>query len=207
MNTGIQDAFNLGWKLAQAATGGAGPALLDSYDAERRPVAAHVIKVTTATTNAGTATHPVLRRLRNRAVRVASGLAPTAHALAEETEETRVAYRDSPIVAPSHRSHRGPQPGDAAPEVRAVDLHRRLARATGQTALSIAAPGRTPEPIADSAIQRHVLVTETAAPASAFDEVIADPERAVAARYGTRQHGGLFVIRPDGYIASRTSQP
>jgi hypothetical protein len=43
-------------------------------------------------------------------------------------------------------------------------------------------------------------------PNSAFDEVIADPDRAVAARYGTGDSGGLFVIRPDGYIASRSDQ-
>jgi 2-polyprenyl-6-methoxyphenol hydroxylase-like FAD-dependent oxidoreductase len=42
MNTGIQDAHNLAWKLA-AVTLGASPALLDSYEAERRPVAAGVL--------------------------------------------------------------------------------------------------------------------------------------------------------------------
>jgi 2-polyprenyl-6-methoxyphenol hydroxylase-like FAD-dependent oxidoreductase len=206
MNTGIQDAFNLGWKLAQATTEGPSPALLDSYHAERHPVAAHVIKVTTATTDAGTATNPLIRRLRNRAVRVASGLSPVAHILAEETEETRVTYRTSPIVEPSHRSHRSPKPGDAAPDVAAVNLHHTLARATGQTALYIAGRGQVPEPIAASNIQRHVLVTGAGAPRPAFNEVIPDPDRAVAARYGTGENGGLFVIRPDGYIASRSDQ-
>jgi 2-polyprenyl-6-methoxyphenol hydroxylase-like FAD-dependent oxidoreductase len=38
INTGFEDATNLGWKLAAALNGWAGPALLDSYDAERRPV-------------------------------------------------------------------------------------------------------------------------------------------------------------------------
>ncbi|MFF4310043.1 FAD-dependent oxidoreductase [Streptomyces sp. 900105755] len=38
-NTGIQDAHNLAWKLAAVLDGWAGPGLLDSYDAERRPVA------------------------------------------------------------------------------------------------------------------------------------------------------------------------
>ncbi|MFC5827947.1 FAD-dependent monooxygenase [Nonomuraea insulae] len=38
-NTGIQDAQNLAWKLAMVARGQAGPGLLDSYEAERRPVA------------------------------------------------------------------------------------------------------------------------------------------------------------------------
>ena len=47
MNTGIQDAHNLGWKLAAVAEG-ASPVLLDSYDAERRPVAAGVLALSNA---------------------------------------------------------------------------------------------------------------------------------------------------------------
>src|SRR5207244_285390 len=39
MNTGVADAVDLGWKLAAALDGWGGPALLDSYEAERRPVA------------------------------------------------------------------------------------------------------------------------------------------------------------------------
>ncbi|MGA7419609.1 MAG: FAD-dependent monooxygenase [Acidimicrobiales bacterium] len=42
MNTGLQDAFNLGWKLALAWRGVDGPALIDSYEAERRPVALRI---------------------------------------------------------------------------------------------------------------------------------------------------------------------
>lgn len=38
VNTGLEDATNLGWKLAATLNGWAGPSLLDSYDAERRPV-------------------------------------------------------------------------------------------------------------------------------------------------------------------------
>ena len=38
MNTGIQDAWNVGWKLALVAAGTADPTLLDSYEAERWPV-------------------------------------------------------------------------------------------------------------------------------------------------------------------------
>jgi 2-polyprenyl-6-methoxyphenol hydroxylase-like FAD-dependent oxidoreductase len=43
MNTGIQDAHNLAWKLALALSGHAAPGLLDSYDAERRPVGEEVV--------------------------------------------------------------------------------------------------------------------------------------------------------------------
>ena len=48
LNVGIQDAFNLGWKLAAAVNGWAPEGLLDTYEPERRPVAADVIENTTA---------------------------------------------------------------------------------------------------------------------------------------------------------------
>eukprot|EP01041_Mallomonas_annulata_P041071 gene41071-65072_t len=43
LNSGVQDAHNLGWKLAAALQGWGGERLLDSYDAERRPVFASTI--------------------------------------------------------------------------------------------------------------------------------------------------------------------
>ena len=46
LNTGIQDAYNLGWKLAQVLAG-ADPRLLDSYEAERLPIAAGVLGLST----------------------------------------------------------------------------------------------------------------------------------------------------------------
>jgi 2-polyprenyl-6-methoxyphenol hydroxylase-like FAD-dependent oxidoreductase len=48
LNTGVQDAVNLGWKLAQVAHGTSAEALLDSYHAERHPVAARVLHNTMA---------------------------------------------------------------------------------------------------------------------------------------------------------------
>ncbi|MDP9794264.1 2-polyprenyl-6-methoxyphenol hydroxylase-like FAD-dependent oxidoreductase [Catenuloplanes nepalensis] len=50
LNLGIQDAVNLGWKLAGQVRGWAPPELLDSYQAERRPVAADVLDNTRAQT-------------------------------------------------------------------------------------------------------------------------------------------------------------
>jgi len=48
LNLGIQDAFNLGWKLAVEVGGWAAEGLLDSYHAERHPVAADVLNITRA---------------------------------------------------------------------------------------------------------------------------------------------------------------
>jgi 2-polyprenyl-6-methoxyphenol hydroxylase-like FAD-dependent oxidoreductase len=50
LNTGVQDAVNLGWKLAQVVKGISPPGLLDSYHAERHPVAARVLNNTMAQT-------------------------------------------------------------------------------------------------------------------------------------------------------------
>lgn len=46
MNTGLQDAYNLGWKLALVVKGRAAPGLLDSYEAERLPVAVRLLSTT-----------------------------------------------------------------------------------------------------------------------------------------------------------------
>ncbi|MFN8018804.1 MAG: FAD-dependent monooxygenase [Acidimicrobiales bacterium] len=48
LNTGVQDAVNLGWKLAQVVHGTSSPDLLDTYEAERHPVAARVLHNTQA---------------------------------------------------------------------------------------------------------------------------------------------------------------
>jgi 2-polyprenyl-6-methoxyphenol hydroxylase-like FAD-dependent oxidoreductase len=50
LNTGVQDAVNLGWKLAQVVNGTSAESLLDTYHAERHPVAARVLKNTLAQT-------------------------------------------------------------------------------------------------------------------------------------------------------------
>jgi 2-polyprenyl-6-methoxyphenol hydroxylase-like FAD-dependent oxidoreductase len=50
LNTGVQDSVNLGWKLAQVVNGVSPPSLLDTYHAERHPVAARVLRNTMAQT-------------------------------------------------------------------------------------------------------------------------------------------------------------
>ncbi|MFJ3229979.1 FAD-dependent oxidoreductase [Streptomyces sp. NPDC086787] len=50
MNTGLQDAVNLGWKLAAVVRGRAGPSLLDSYERERHPVGKQALRVSGAIT-------------------------------------------------------------------------------------------------------------------------------------------------------------
>ena len=69
MNTGLQDAVNLAWKLALVHNGVADPALLDSYEVERRPVAVLVGEAGDDFEGAQTLTDPGERDRRNQAMR------------------------------------------------------------------------------------------------------------------------------------------
>ncbi|MGW4646544.1 FAD-dependent monooxygenase [Kitasatospora sp. NPDC004289] len=96
MNTGIQDAVNLAWKLALVLRGEAGPALLDSYDAERRPVGEEVVGRTLRHATEGTdgdPDDPAILMLRQA--------------------QLLVGYHDGPPAPPGSG---GPRPGDRAPD-------------------------------------------------------------------------------------------
>ncbi len=70
MNTGIQDACNLGWKLALVARDQAPATLLDSYDEERRPVGKRLLQFTDRLFSAATSSNPLVIWARNRLVPV-----------------------------------------------------------------------------------------------------------------------------------------
>jgi hypothetical protein len=209
----MQDAFNLGWKLAIAVRGEAAPGLLDSYHVERHPVAARVIKQTTRLTEMATLSRPYERAIRDHLLHLASGLAPLRREMAKQTEETDIGYRGSPIVGAGH-NRRGPRPGDAAPDVPGLSaggsFHRLLSEGTEHTLLYIA---RTPRDLdgdrfagaasPQAASARRVVVATEEIDESWVDSSIADPEGRVAHRYGVGQHGEIFAIRPDGYIGMR----
>ncbi len=197
MNTGIQDAFNLSWKLALASRGEASAALLDSYHDERHPVAAEVIRFTTALTKAGTLDSPFARALRNAAMKAALSMPPARHAMANEIEQMTVEYRYSPLLGSRH--HGSVRPGDAVRHVPGVDLWSTLAHraptGTGHAAVLVAdADGALPSVALPKGVSVVQVVPEVG------DGAIADPERRVAQRYGLH-HGGVVVARPDGYVA------
>lgn len=65
MNTGIQDAVNLGWKLGAVLRGESPPSLLDTYDTERRPVGEALLRTTDRAFAVVVADHPLIAGLRN----------------------------------------------------------------------------------------------------------------------------------------------
>lgn len=104
MNTGMQDAVNLGWKLALVAQGKAQPGLLDTYQAERRAVAEGVVRATDAATNVATLRNPVGRALRDRLAGLLGSLEVVQRRAARQTSGIVIDYARSPLVGEARGS-------------------------------------------------------------------------------------------------------
>ncbi|MBI4955238.1 MAG: FAD-dependent monooxygenase [Myxococcales bacterium] len=102
MNTGIQDAYNLAWKLALVARGVGQPSLLDSYELERKPVAKAVLEGTDAVTQRGLGAiglrNKVAIAVRNKVIGFVTGLGFVRERAARAVSMLEVGYPDSPIV-------------------------------------------------------------------------------------------------------------
>jgi hypothetical protein len=98
MNLGISEAHNLAWKLAGVHHGAAEPGLLDSYDAERLPVAATAEKTAHVLTKILTLQQPLLVRARDLVFPRVSSLARVRARLPWMISGHRFHYRTSPIV-------------------------------------------------------------------------------------------------------------
>ncbi|MDD9348524.1 MAG: FAD-dependent monooxygenase [Mumia sp.] len=101
MNTGIQDAVNLGWKLALVCRGEAGEALLDSYADERLPVARGVLRTTGRAFRLATSSRAPLRALRPRVATAVLPLLTRVPAIRRAAfralAELDVGYRNGPL--------------------------------------------------------------------------------------------------------------
>ena len=107
MNTGIGDAENLAWKLAMVINGRAGERLLDTYEAERRPIAKEVLRGTTALTSFLLGMGAWRRILRDAVILPMLNLPVAQRKLFEQTSQLAISYRRGPL---------GPH-GDRDPEI------------------------------------------------------------------------------------------
>jgi 2-polyprenyl-6-methoxyphenol hydroxylase-like FAD-dependent oxidoreductase len=98
MNTGLQDVWNLVWKLDLVLRGHGTEQLLESYSAERLPVIRQVVETTHLMTRALGAPSRLAQALRDAVIPMVSRLAPFQHAFVERLSELGIAYRGSPIV-------------------------------------------------------------------------------------------------------------
>ena len=95
MNTGIQDAGNLAWKLHQVLALGAPESLLESYDAERRPNAQKLIEFTHQIVSAATLTGQRERQMCDDILAAVSKVPGVTDALARRFSQIAIGYGDS----------------------------------------------------------------------------------------------------------------
>jgi FAD binding domain len=199
MNTGIQDAYNLAWKLGLVVRGRADARLLDSYDAERRPVGADVVE-------------------RTRAASMSFGRERVSKENRLADTQILINYRGSPLVTGAEKFENGGlRPGDRAPD--ALGLRRDkvgfplrlfdMLRGTSHVLLCFA--GRHEQELDELIDQlretqrdarlRTVVITngEDEFPDLPGATVLHDQSGSFAAAYGASP-GFVCLVRPDGYI-------
>jgi 2-polyprenyl-6-methoxyphenol hydroxylase-like FAD-dependent oxidoreductase len=208
MNTGIQDAFNLGWKLALAARGLAAPRLLESYETERMPVARSVVNLTDGMTRVAAAHSPAAQHLRDLLVPLLTGIPFVKDAMAGRMSEVSIDYRGSAWV---ENHGLGPvHAGDRAPD---VALYDRAARAERRVFDLLKTPGfvllafegyeaaQAAETILRDLPGKVYRVTrpgQEMAPG-----MLEDRDCRARTAYGVGEEGLLVLIRPDGYVGYR----
>jgi 2-polyprenyl-6-methoxyphenol hydroxylase-like FAD-dependent oxidoreductase len=176
MNTGMQDAINLAWKLALVTRGLAGAApLLDSYGIERSAVGRTVLANAGRMTAVATLRGEFRQGLRNLVASVVLGLSRVREEMGRTLSELSIGYPDSPLTQPGGRFHSGPAAGERAP------------LRDGETPVGA---GGTPRfavfaeasPEGASLLASHAALLEPA------------PRPPFAG-------GGIWLVRPDGYVA------
>jgi hypothetical protein len=187
----MQDAYNLGWKLAFVVKKLANATLLDSYEPERRPIAEQVIW-------AASSLHEIFmghgKDIAERAQKIRDP--KFLEAVVGRCSGISYTYRDQTQPPPGHG---GPAVGDRAPD---VDLGR------GRTLFDLTRhPSCTLIAVAAHEGGQAALQASLNALAHRFAAVVelkvisATP--ALAARYGAFDADELLLLRPDGYVGYR----
>jgi 2-polyprenyl-6-methoxyphenol hydroxylase-like FAD-dependent oxidoreductase len=175
MNTGMQDAFNLGWKLALVCWGTVPDALLDSYDAEREPVARKVLSDAGRMTSLSTLRNPIASAIRNFGIHFLLGLESVGKGMAETLTEINIHYPHSPLNGDCEGHSPAPVPGQRWP------------------------PSGTGRSIGSGSSPRFAVAGEPTPALSAllrkYDGLLENALRA------PRRGDGIWLIRPDGYVA------
>jgi len=222
MNTGIQDACNLGWKLALAARGQAAPGLLDTYAAERAPIAHDLLRNTDLATRAVLSQNDLMREVRRHLIPVLAGSPRVRQRLMPIVGQLNVNYRGAFLAVDAgsvRRRGAGLLAGDRVPDqglqsvadtpVRLYDLI-----AHGWTLLLFAGADATPErasallklaaasqAVVGEAVQRVRIMPGRAEEVAGLTTLL-DAQGQVTTRFGASA-GLAALIRPDGYLGYR----
>ena len=157
MNTGIGDAENLAWKLALVVSGRADQRLLDTYEAERRPIAKGVLETTSSVTEVAVGQGRGSRLLRDRIAVPLINQRWLQNLITERASQLRVSYRNGPLGAGLSRFLPGLRAGDRVADRTSERFDGTSIRLYDELGPAWALLG--PEPLADAARERlgHVV--------------------------------------------------
>jgi 2-polyprenyl-6-methoxyphenol hydroxylase-like FAD-dependent oxidoreductase len=176
MNTGMQDAFNLAWKLALVAHGhGAADGLLPSYSIERSAVGDIVLANAGRMTAAATLRGEFKQGVRNVIASLVLQVPAVQRAMGQTLSELTIAYPDSPLTLRGGRHSGGPAAGERMP------------------------PRADEAPVGAGDRPRFALFAEASAEVAALFERY--PALLEAAPRAPVTAGGMWLVRPDGYVA------
>lgn len=219
LNTGIQDANNLPWKIAWVMTGRAGPDLLDTYEKERRPIAEFIASgMADRNRTMMQMKNPLKRTARDMVLKAIRH--SQAHrwntAYTRSLLSTSYKVRDA-VQGPVKRVlstlwpeiHPPVTAGDRAPDGllfgpdgRRVRLHQLLGAAF--VAVTFDDVRNEPDlmPMPQSPALRHYLITHFDAPhdSGLRDRSFYDPGESLTQRFRAAS-GTTYLIRPDGHVA------
>ena len=193
MNTGIQDAANLAWKLAAVARG-AKDELLDSYYEERGAVGKALLKSTERVLRIVTATNPLLRGVRDTMAPVVSKQRPIQKAVAGFVSETSINYRSSSIVS-DHGGDGSLRAGDRMPDLTLRGVNGQaslLADWTEGCHLAVLYGGTDPDTLQVKSRVKHARLL-------ALHPGELDDSGKLMLGSGEK----LLIVRPDGYVGYR----
>jgi 2-polyprenyl-6-methoxyphenol hydroxylase-like FAD-dependent oxidoreductase len=219
MNTGMQDAFNLAWKLALVEKGqGQAEPLLGSYSAERSAVGDQVLRGAERLTTVATLRNPVAQFLRNHIAPIVTSFAFVQDKIKNALCELSINYRHGPLSAEDWpRRAGGAAAGDRLPDAPlAAGANRTTLFAAirhGRHALLLFphGPAALPQLLqsADEARQTfpdvlspHVIVRADDTLVATDIPVWRDEEGKAHRQLGVTERA-LILVRPDGYIGYR----
>ena len=196
MNTGLQDAYNLAWKLALVAQGRAAPALLDSYEQERVPVAQRLLVTTDRAFQLVVSEGWLAALLRTKVIaRIAATamrFAPVRRLAFSTVSQIGIAYPHSPLSqALADLPKRAPAAGDRFPWLQLrlgvgtapIDLYREL----DHTRFNLIVIGQAIAPKdLDELVKLHIVAQDEANAAELARVAIAGPS--------------FYLLRPDGHV-------
>jgi 2-polyprenyl-6-methoxyphenol hydroxylase-like FAD-dependent oxidoreductase len=218
LNIGVQDSFNLAWKLAAVVMGSAEQALLDTYSAERRPAASRTVKGTRRATRMTLLRRPPTVFARRRIARLMLGRRRVRSTIEHALSQLDISYRSPGAVADA-----SVVTGDRAPDAPLRHLGvahlrnspvSRLFEVIRRDEFSLLLVGG-PRDVAAG----YPLIREVAAhfpmvhqyvilPGDSYDSptvdipALVDIGNTLRRKYRIRQRA-MLLIRPDGYLALR----